>query len=318
MTAAPVPPFGGGWLDPGPLPAEITAPQFLVGVQRGWHAIDPASIAFQGGPHGCLTHAAALCGYVVRVARGELQPYRPGEPPVSHDQCPACRWTVAARTGTLAAAVAELADPLAVDVACAILDKACRDLLENEHLELDDPALIQLLAHVSRHEPGRIVGEECAEGSCGHPEGQCPGRDACRACSLQAGSWAGEREGQFRDECTILSPCGPLLAAAAHFGVEATADGAARIAAGRRRQVAVEGWAPAHDAEHQQGQLAAAAACYATPPQHRHISAMNGSPLDWPWHPDWWKPGDRARELEKAGALIAAELDRIAAAGGTR
>jgi hypothetical protein len=213
----PVPALGGGWTDPGPLPDEITTPRFLAGVLTdGWHAVDPASRPGAA----CRWHSVALCGAIVRIARGDLQPYRPAEPPVSHDRCPACRWTVAAKTGTLHEALAELADPLAVDVAAAILDKACRDLLDDDEATLDGPALIQLLAHVSRHEPGRLVGEECAEGACGHPEGQCPGRDACRACSLQAGSWAGEREGQFRDECTILSPCGPLLAAAAHYGVE--------------------------------------------------------------------------------------------------
>lgn len=35
----------------------------------------------------------------------------------------------------------------------------------------------------------------------------------------------------------------------------------------------------------------------------------------WPytWAEKWWKPspGDRIRELEKAGALIAAEIDRL-------
>jgi hypothetical protein len=31
----------------------------------------------------------------------------------------------------------------------------------------------------------------------------------------------------------------------------------------------------------------------------------------WPWDESWWKPGDRIRELAKAGALIAAEIDRL-------
>ena len=35
--------------------------------------------------------------------------------------------------------------------------------------------------------------------------------------------------------------------------------------------------------------------------------------MTWPFSPDSWKPtpGDRKRELAKAGALIAAELDRM-------
>jgi hypothetical protein len=211
----PVPALGETLADPGPLPAEITVPRFQVGVQHGWHAIDPKWL----GP-GCMVHSPALCGAIVRIARDDLQPYRPAEPPVSLDRCPACRWTAAARTGTLHEALAELADPLASAVAAAILDRACRELLEDDERTLDDPRTIQLLAHASRHEPGALLAEECAEGSCGHPDGGCEFRDGCAACSLQSGSWAGEREGQFLDECTVLSPCGPLLALAAHFGVE--------------------------------------------------------------------------------------------------
>ena len=37
----------------------------------------------------------------------------------------------------------------------------------------------------------------------------------------------------------------------------------------------------------------------------------------WPWNLIWWKPtpNDRIRELVKAGALIAAEIDRLQAGG---
>jgi hypothetical protein len=32
----------------------------------------------------------------------------------------------------------------------------------------------------------------------------------------------------------------------------------------------------------------------------------------WPWDQDWWKPSpDPIRNLVKAGALIAAEIDRL-------
>jgi len=31
----------------------------------------------------------------------------------------------------------------------------------------------------------------------------------------------------------------------------------------------------------------------------------------WPWGKEWWKPSDRRRDLVKAGALIAAEIDRL-------
>lgn len=45
------------------------------------------------------------------------------------------------------------------------------------------------------------------------------------------------------------------------------------------------------------------------------------TPRYWPWEPGWWKPGkgnsyaDRVRELVKAGALIAAEIDRLQMVG---
>jgi len=36
-------------------------------------------------------------------------------------------------------------------------------------------------------------------------------------------------------------------------------------------------------------------------------------PPIWPWEKSWWKPtpNDRVKELVKAGALIAAEIDRL-------
>lgn len=77
----------------------------------------------------------------------------------------------------------------------------------------------------------------------------------------------------------------------------------------RKRQVSVEGWTFAHDDEHVDGQLARAAACYALPPG-RQESAFERY---WPWGSAWWKPSpdNRIRDLTKAGALIAAEIDRL-------
>jgi hypothetical protein len=78
------------------------------------------------------------------------------------------------------------------------------------------------------------------------------------------------------------------------------------IAAERQRQIEAEGWTPEHDDEHDDGQLAKAASCYASPPDctNRHF--------DWPWAMEWWKPSeDRRRELIKAAALIVAEIERL-------
>jgi len=91
-------------------------------------------------------------------------------------------------------------------------------------------------------------------------------------------------------------------------------SGVELIADERARQIAVEGWSFGHDDEHDECELARASACYALPPNIRN-RWFNKELLWnlWPWEPKWWKPssGDRVRELVKAGALIAAEIDRI-------
>lgn len=91
------------------------------------------------------------------------------------------------------------------------------------------------------------------------------------------------------------------------------------IAAERQRQVEVERWTNDHDAaEHSRGELAIAGACYAMPHSKRKYkkkwkAMCEVKPKKWPWHSMWWKPtpDDRVRELVKAGALIAAEIDRL-------
>lgn len=100
------------------------------------------------------------------------------------------------------------------------------------------------------------------------------------------------------------------------------------IAKERRRQIEVEGWSQDRDCqEHRFGELAAAAACYAMPPKWRGYRTVSETiervgnmivgrvPRQWPWCLQWWKPtpDDRIRELVKAGALIAAEIDRLRA-----
>ncbi|MDE2106773.1 MAG: hypothetical protein KGL39_56685, partial [Patescibacteria group bacterium] len=70
----------------------------------------------------------------------------------------------------------------------------------------------------------------------------------------------------------------------------------------RRRQMEDEGWSPEHDDQHTHGEMANAAACYA-------IDSPSLWPMSWNW--SWWKPKDRRRDLARAGALIAAEIDRL-------
>jgi hypothetical protein len=87
--------------------------------------------------------------------------------------------------------------------------------------------------------------------------------------------------------------------------------GVAMIRAERLRQVAVEGYDEEHDAHHGDGDLIRAAVAYA-------IAAVGAAEEHtvrwWPWDRASFKPGPEPLDsLVKAGALIAAELDRIIA-----
>ena len=89
-------------------------------------------------------------------------------------------------------------------------------------------------------------------------------------------------------------------------------SGVQHIAAERKRQREEEGWSASHDDGHRHGQIASAAAAYALPPSRRNQEILGRTlwRILWPW-PGWWKPGNRIRELTKAGALCAAEIDRL-------
>lgn len=102
------------------------------------------------------------------------------------------------------------------------------------------------------------------------------------------------------------------------------------IAEERERQVSQERWTAEHDDRHKENQLLNAAGCYI-----QHVIGRGwllGSPLldalshikngkslyrkeprprDWPWAKRWWKPKGKIEDLVRAGALIAAEIDRI-------
>lgn len=122
---------------------------------------------------------------------------------------------------------------------------------------------------------------------------------------------------------------GDLERLAARFSMpRRAADGAELIAAERARQVSEEGWTPEHDdqygdeplpdgdGEYVYSSLIRAAVCYAAP-----FNGLREPPPSWPWDESWWKcDPDPIRNLAKAGALIAAEIDRLQRAedGGDR
>ena len=86
------------------------------------------------------------------------------------------------------------------------------------------------------------------------------------------------------------------------------------IADERQRQITEEGWTAEHDEQHNKGELAKAGASYALAEDMREYFHDNDIvPPTWPWDEKWWKPTPdyRVRELVKAGALIAAEIDRL-------
>lgn len=84
--------------------------------------------------------------------------------------------------------------------------------------------------------------------------------------------------------------------------------GVALIAAERTRQIEQEGYTAAHDQCHVPGDLAGAAACYAI--ASRGYELPDAVEAYWP--PSWrFSGGDPVRMLVKAGALIAAEIDRL-------
>jgi hypothetical protein len=94
--------------------------------------------------------------------------------------------------------------------------------------------------------------------------------------------------------------------------------GAELIIQERDRQLTDEGFSPEHDDLWKAGELAKVAICYV---QHAnmlvqgyHTNIPAGHLQDWPfnWDEAWWNPkDDPVRDLVRAGALIAAEIDRL-------
>lgn len=85
--------------------------------------------------------------------------------------------------------------------------------------------------------------------------------------------------------------------------------GSELIAKERERQMSQEGWTAEHDDQHTDNELARVGAIYALPAKFRFYAQA------WPltWSREWYKPTptNRIKELTKAGALIAAEIDRL-------
>lgn len=75
------------------------------------------------------------------------------------------------------------------------------------------------------------------------------------------------------------------------------------IASERQRQIHELGWTSDHDDTHTNEELVSAAICYLF---------EDTTICPWPWPESAWnKDKDTVRNLVKAGALIAAEIDRL-------
>lgn len=110
-----------------------------------------------------------------------------------------------------------------------------------------------------------------------------------------------------------------LLSVAVGILNEEQGSGVSCIAEERQRQITSFGWTAEHDDEHRAGELVTAAVGYglAAGMQIRGNCGWDETPEDWPWS-DWWNPSaNPLRNLEKAGALIAAEIDRLKRKGGS-
>lgn len=92
-------------------------------------------------------------------------------------------------------------------------------------------------------------------------------------------------------------------------------SGIERIAKERQRQIEEEGFDAAHDDQHVDGSLVGVAVYYATAELGFDLWAA----MVWPesWSRSWDKTDKHSplRQLAIAGALIAAEIDRLERAG---
>lgn len=85
----------------------------------------------------------------------------------------------------------------------------------------------------------------------------------------------------------------------------------------RLRQIGQEGFTAEHDAAHKNCELIDAAIAYAEETNFRVGGTDCSGEFFFPesWDKSWWKPSkDPIRNLVKAGALLAAEIDRRLAA----
>lgn len=137
-------------------------------------------------------------------------------------------------------------------------------------------------------------------------------------CDESATHWVHEIDTRFKAAKMLRNQHARIAELEAHLaatqpaaqGMEALTPAARDVLAERQRQISAEGWTPESDDRYAEGDMSDAAGCYAL---HAFFAEAPTSspPAWWPWAAHWWKPSTPRRDLEKAGALILAEIERI-------
>lgn len=231
-SSPPPEPTPGLWAEPPPPGASYTP-----GVDsRWWHAIDPdcGGIASPPADGAIITPGSrwlSLCELPV-VAASKWNSFAAVRATGNLAVCPSCIWLVAIRSGHVDSEIARLgaagAGAPGLVGGVSALARTIVDAATASHAdyELDHPRTVGLLTTLARHAPETLVDVECAEGCCEHryPAAEGPAAGplsedtaacptvgwACPTCSLRAGSWAGEWEGQYEPDGIVAPPCSVL------------------------------------------------------------------------------------------------------------
>lgn len=192
-------------------------------------------------------------------------------------------------------------------VACArlLLDACAADRAERQN-QVSTQAQAGDVAGEVRHGGG-----ERTDGSvvrCAAPQGDSP-NDTYSASDASASAEAGPRPADL-GQSTAGTPPGAGPAGSAEEIGTLFLTGADMIHKERVRQITVEGYSHAHDDEHCANELCQAAICYIFAAKPSFYGA-NGGRDTWPFRDDFNPSASPIRNLVKAGALIAAEIDRL-------
>ena len=115
---------------------------------------------------------------------------------------------------------------------------------------------------------------------------------------------ANERSREWEKECKRLREA---------MRIECT-TGAYCIVTERQRQINDEGYDKKHDMHHSPKEFVNAAIAYAIYEDEAYVNCDENVTCYeklWPWEKQYFKPKDKKRNLIKAGALIAAAIDRL-------